>query len=207
MLTHMVTPSTHLPSSTWFSSLAPVESLPGPLPSSQLLGAGACGPTDEPGTRWSPPLWSSLPLGTCDTLLCLFDHSFLASFVDSNFSSLSLNVGSPQDTVLNLLVLFPYRHWVGFSGGSVVKNLLTKQGTQVLSLGLGRFPWRRKWQPTAIFLPGSHGQRSLVDCSPWGRRVRHDLVTQQQLTKREHFVLTSWFCYHGLMIRQVQQKS
>ena len=24
--------------------------------------------------------------------------------------------------------------------------------------GLGRFPWRRKWQPTPVFLPGkSHG--------------------------------------------------
>ena len=30
--------------------------------------------------------------------------------------------------------------------------------------------WRRKWQPTAVFLPGeSHGRRSLVGCSPWGR--------------------------------------
>ena len=30
--------------------------------------------------------------------------------------------------------------------------------------------WRRKWQPTAVFLPEeSHGQRSLVGCSPWGR--------------------------------------
>ena len=29
--------------------------------------------------------------------------------------------------------------------------------------------WRRKWQPTPVFLPGeSHGQRSLVGCSPWG---------------------------------------
>ena len=28
---------------------------------------------------------------------------------------------------------------------------------------------RRKWQPTPVFLPGeSHGQRSLVGCSPWG---------------------------------------
>ena len=26
-----------------------------------------------------------------------------------------------------------------------------------------------KWQPTPVFLPGeSHGQGSLVDCSPWG---------------------------------------
>ena len=31
------------------------------------------------------------------------------------------------------------------------------------------------WQPTPVFLPGeSHGQRGLVDCSPWGRRVGHD---------------------------------
>ena len=28
--------------------------------------------------------------------------------------------------------------------------------------GLGRFPWRRAWQPTPVFLPGkSHEQRSL----------------------------------------------
>ena len=34
---------------------------------------------------------------------------------------------------------------------------------------VGKIPWRRKWQPTAIFLPEeSHGQRSLVGYSPWG---------------------------------------
>ena len=32
---------------------------------------------------------------------------------------------------------------------------------------VGKIPWRRKWQPTAIFLPReSHGQRSLADYSP-----------------------------------------
>ena len=31
--------------------------------------------------------------------------------------------------------------------------------------------WRRKWQPTPVFLPGeSHGQRNLAGCSPWGRK-------------------------------------
>ena len=30
--------------------------------------------------------------------------------------------------------------------------------------------WRRHWHPTPVLLPGkSHGQRSLVGCSPWGR--------------------------------------
>ena len=37
--------------------------------------------------------------------------------------------------------------------------------------GSGRSPWRRKWQPTRIFLAGeSHGQRSLVGYSPWGHK-------------------------------------
>ena len=32
--------------------------------------------------------------------------------------------------------------------------------------GLGRFPWRRKWQPTPLFLPGKfNGQQSLVGYS------------------------------------------
>ena len=35
--------------------------------------------------------------------------------------------------------------------------------------------WRRKWQPTPVFLPGEcQGRRSLVGCRLWGRRVGHD---------------------------------
>ena len=35
-----------------------------------------------------------------------------------------------------------------------------------------KIPWRRKWQPTPVFLPGEpHGQRSLVGYSPWGCKV------------------------------------
>ena len=36
---------------------------------------------------------------------------------------------------------------------------------------VGKIPWRRKWQPTPVFLPGeSHGQRSLAGYSPWGHK-------------------------------------
>ena len=43
---------------------------------------------------------------------------------------------------------------------------------------VGKITWRNKWQPTPVFLPGkSHGQKSLVGCSPWGHTVRHDQVT------------------------------
>ena len=40
-------------------------------------------------------------------------------------------------------------------------------------------PWRRKWQPTLVFLPGkSHEQRSLAGYSPCGCRVGHNLATK-----------------------------
>ena len=36
-------------------------------------------------------------------------------------------------------------------------------------LWVRKIPWRRKWQPTPVFLPGKpHGQRSLASYSPWG---------------------------------------
>ena len=42
-----------------------------------------------------------------------------------------------------------------------------------------KIPWRRKWQPTPVFLPGEfHGQRSLASYNPWGLRVKHDLATK-----------------------------
>ena len=42
-------------------------------------------------------------------------------------------------------------------------------------------PWRRKWQPTPVFLPGEyHGERSLVGCSPWGHK-------ESDRTERLHF--------------------
>ena len=44
-----------------------------------------------------------------------------------------------------------------------------------------KIPWRRAWQPTPVSLHGeSHGQRSLVGYSPWGRRVGHDRATHTQ---------------------------
>ena len=51
-----------------------------------------------------------------------------------------------------------------------VKHLSTMWETRVRSL-VGKIPWRRKWHPTPVLLPGkSHGQRSLVGYSPWGRK-------------------------------------
>ena len=70
--------------------------------------------------------------------------------------------------------LIPGQGAKGFLGGSVVKNPPAIAGVSEdtsLIPGSRRFPWRRKWQPTPVFLPGeSHGQRSLVGCSPRGHK-------------------------------------
>ena len=47
--------------------------------------------------------------------------------------------------------------------------------------GLQNHHGRRQWQPTPVLLPGkSHGRRSLVDCTPWGRE-------ESDTTKLLHF--------------------
>ena len=41
--------------------------------------------------------------------------------------------------------------------------------------------WRRQWHPTPVLLPRkSHGRRSLLGCSPWGR-------SESDTTERLHF--------------------
>ena len=51
---------------------------------------------------------------------------------------------------------------------------------------VGKIPWRRKWQPTPVLLPGEyHGGRSLVGFSPWGHK-ESDTTERLQF----HFLLS-----------------
>ena len=86
---------------------------------------------------------------------------------------------------------------------------------------IGKIPWRRKWQPPPVFLPGkSHGQRILEGYSPWGhKRVRHNLVTKQQqhtslvveLRSSAQVSLHRASCctvfYHAVSIRFLKQRT
>ena len=85
-----------------------------------------------------------------------------------------------------------------FSWASLValrlKRLPAMRETWVQSLGpipgsdpwVGKIPWRRKWQPTLVLLPGeSHGRRSLVGYSQWGRKELH---TTERLHFQFHFL-------------------
>ena len=61
----------------------------------------------------------------------------------------------------------------------LVKNLPAMQETG-FDPWRRKIPWKEKWQPTPVSLPGeAHGQRSLADYSPWGcnSQTRHSDCT------------------------------
>jgi len=77
---------------------------------------------------------------------------------------------------------------------------------------VGKIPWRRKQQPTSVFLPGkSHGQMSLMGCSPWGhKRLGHNLATKPQehvclpLTYPVNWSESSWMVSYSLTASCIQ---
>ena len=65
--------------------------------------------------------------------------------------------------------------------------------------------WRRKWQPTPVFLPGkSHGRRSLVGYSPWGHK---ESGTTQQLNRPEVKIslARSWALKWAVLLCRIQE--
>ena len=62
---------------------------------------------------------------------------------------------------------------------SVIQNPLAKQKGGVLSLSW-KVPWRRKWQPSPVFLPGH-----LVDYSPESQNAGHNLALNNKCPNRE----------------------
>ena len=67
------------------------------------------------------------------------------------------------------------------SVAQMIKNLPAMQETWIQSLGW-EIPWRWKWHPNPVFLPGEfHGEKSLVGYSPWGRK-ESDMTEQLTLS-------------------------
>ena len=79
-----------------------------------------------------------------------------------------------------------------------VKSLPAMHKTQIRSLGQGD-PWRRKWQPTPVFLAGNPMDRGTWWSIVHGiTRVRHDLVTKPPPSPRcQDCVGLCLKCPHG----------
>ena len=119
-------------------------------------------------------------------LIVSLSHYFISSFSMRNLSSMSFFL---VYSISKLSLFFHYIPmepcWIKniyIHSDSVVKSHFVCECRRCgFNPWIRKIPWRRKWQPTPVFLPGKfHGQRSLVGYSPWGnRRVGQDLLIKQ----------------------------
>ena len=132
---------------------------PGPSPLGQKkAGASFSGRETSTSRRW-------LPRASLHTLLYIPHHStshgplIWTQLRDWESGLTSLYPG---------VFIFNMELWV-LPCGSDGKESTCNAGDPRLIPWVRKILWRREWQPTPVFLPGeSHGQRSLVGCSPWG---------------------------------------
>ena len=88
------------------------------------------------------------------------------------------------DPALQLVCLLGVWNFLPASKSLLVKPLPTS-GRPGFNPWVGKISWKWKWQPTPVFLPGkSHGQRSLVGYSSWGRKESDTAELLHSLTQR-----------------------
>ena len=114
-------------------------------------------------------------------LLRVYNSHLFSGFSCFNFRKLHLRLDFFFHPEFLSCCLIYTTFFLGFSGRSVAKNPPAVQERQVRSLGR-EDPLEEGMATHSSIFPGkSHGQRSLEGYSLWGhKRVRHDLVTQQQ---------------------------
>ena len=93
--------------------------------------------------------------------------------------------------------------WMEEPGGLQSMGSLRVGHDSVTSLSLFTFMhWRRKWQPTPVFLPGkSQGWGSLAGCRLWGRTESDTTEATQQ--QQQHTVLMTTTLQYSLKSRSV----
>ena len=110
-------------------------------------------------------------VGLMDYMIVLFSTFWHTSIL---FSIVAAPISFPPTLHKGFLFFTFYQHLLGFPGGLVIKNLpvnARRHRRCRFYPWVRKIPWRRKWQPTPVFLPGkSHGQRSMAGYSLWCHR-------------------------------------
>ena len=124
--------------------------------------------------------WTITPTSPCQLLFYFFNHLFLRvrPLKMAHISGIS------QD--------WPLCPWFISSSlaTQMVKKICLQCGRPGFINWVGKIPWRRKCQPTPVFLPGkSHGQRSLVVYNAWSRK-------ELDMTEWLHFL---YFILHNVI--------
>ena len=113
--------------------------------------------------------------------ICIFKKLLLRKWMEppSNYSY--KNLGHKENLKYSSLFCWKKKKdvsWMVMLGLGFPSGLVVKKKKSVCQCRRHRFdpwvrrsPWRRKWQPTPVFLPGeSHGRGSLVSYSVWGHK-------------------------------------
>ena len=84
--------------------------------------------------------------------------------------------------------------WTEEPGRLQSLGLLRVGHERAASLSLSTFmQWRRKWQPTPVFLPGeSQGWGSLVGSHLWSRTE----LDTTEVTQQQHALIYAYWCMH-----------
>ena len=90
-------------------------------------------------------------------------------------------------SIFNLLSHFIGLPFIGLSWWIRWQSLCLQCGRPMFDPWVGKIPWRRKWQPTLVLLPGKfHGPRGSSEPgrlqSIGSQRVGHDWVTSVSLS-------------------------
>ena len=118
-----------------------------------------------------------------------------------NFQMLKLDLEKAEEPEIKLPTSTGSQKKQENSRKTPTSALLTTLKPLCGSQQTGKFLWkemgipdhqRRQWHPTPVLLPGkSREWRSLVGCSPWGHRVRHDW-SDLAAAAYQTTLLTSW---------------
>ena len=141
--------------------------MPG-VPQSHVISSSLCLSALPPNTQVLPlnPLSRLCSNVTSERKLCLITLFKIAN---------SPPLAHPLPTHIFFLFFFFFQALTTFKYRVSLVAQTVKRLSAFERLGfdtwVGKIPWRRKWQPTPVHLPGKyHGQRSLVGCSPWGHK-------------------------------------
>ena len=127
-----------------------------------------------PGVSWLPtfafqaPIMKRTSLNDALQVLCLVTQPCLT--LCSPMDRRATVHGILQARILEWVTKPSSMHCISLSNSNTWVSCFLP-GTDCKSFGLTCITsWRTQWHPTPVVLPGkSHGWRSLVGCSPWGR--------------------------------------
>ena len=122
-------------------------------------------PSNEYSGLISPRIvWFDL-LAVQGTLKSLLHNSKAAVLQHSGFFIVKLSHANMTTGKTIALTIQMLHYWLS------AKEFACNASDTWFDSWVRKIPWRRKWQPTPVFLPGeSQGQRSLAGYSPWGHK-------------------------------------